>query len=90
MEYHRPDVVKALAFHKYLKSRDAVAADLRGCDASSLIRRPPNGSVLQPLLLLINIAIDNSPAIRANVDAPVDAGISDYQREISVLVLRVG
>jgi ketosteroid isomerase-like protein len=30
MEYHHPDVVKALAFHKYLKGRDAVAADLRG------------------------------------------------------------
>src|SRR5579864_6462390 len=29
MEYHHPDVVKALAFHKYLKGRDAVAADLR-------------------------------------------------------------
>jgi ketosteroid isomerase-like protein len=30
MEYHHPDVVKALAFHKQLKGRDAVAADLRG------------------------------------------------------------
>ena len=30
MEYHHPDVVKALAFHKHLKGRDAVAADLRG------------------------------------------------------------
>jgi ketosteroid isomerase-like protein len=30
MAYHHPDVVKALAFHKYLKGRDAVAADLRG------------------------------------------------------------
>ena len=29
MEYHHPDVVKALAFHKQLKGRDAVAADLR-------------------------------------------------------------
>jgi ketosteroid isomerase-like protein len=30
MEYHHPDVVKALGFHKQLKGRDAVAADLRG------------------------------------------------------------
>ena len=30
MEYHHPDVVKALAFHKQLKGREAVAADLRG------------------------------------------------------------
>jgi ketosteroid isomerase-like protein len=30
MEYHHPDVVKALAFHKYVIGRDAVAADLRG------------------------------------------------------------
>lgn len=30
MQYHHPDVIKALAFHKYLKGRDAVAADLRG------------------------------------------------------------
>jgi ketosteroid isomerase-like protein len=30
MEYHHPDIIKALAFHKYLKGRDAVAADLRG------------------------------------------------------------
>jgi ketosteroid isomerase-like protein len=30
MEYHHPDVVKALAFHRHLNGRDAVAADLRG------------------------------------------------------------
>ncbi len=30
MEYHHPEVVKALAYAKYLKGRDAVAADLRG------------------------------------------------------------
>ena len=30
MEYHHPDVVKALAFDKHLNGRDAVAADLRG------------------------------------------------------------
>jgi len=29
MEYHHPEVIKALAFHKCLKGRDAVAADLR-------------------------------------------------------------
>src|SRR5437016_236880 len=29
MEYHHPDVVKALAFNKRLNGRDAVAADLR-------------------------------------------------------------
>jgi hypothetical protein len=29
MEYHHPEVVKALTFHKCLKGRDAVAADLR-------------------------------------------------------------
>ncbi len=29
MAYHHPDVAKALGFHKYLKGRDAVAADLR-------------------------------------------------------------
>ena len=29
MEYHHPDVVKALAYHKQLNGRDAVAADLR-------------------------------------------------------------
>ena len=28
MAYHHPDVTKALAFHKYVKGRDAVAADL--------------------------------------------------------------
>ena len=30
MEYHHPDVVKALAFNKRLNGRDAVAADLSG------------------------------------------------------------
>jgi ketosteroid isomerase-like protein len=30
MEYHHPDVVKALAFDKHLNGRDAVEADLRG------------------------------------------------------------
>jgi len=29
MEYHHPDAAKSLAFHKYLKGRDVVAADLR-------------------------------------------------------------
>jgi len=29
MEYHHPDVVKALAFNKRLNGRDVVAADLR-------------------------------------------------------------
>ena len=30
MLYHHPDVIKALAYHKYLKGREAVKAELKG------------------------------------------------------------
>ena len=40
-------------------------------------------------MVRVNVAVDHSTAIRTDVDAAVDARISDHERDISVLVLRV-
>jgi ketosteroid isomerase-like protein len=58
MEYHHPDVVKALAFHKYLKGRDAVAADLRATLQQFTLEFVENH--LESLLIEGNTAVEQT------------------------------